>query len=122
MTAHAPGSRPLQGIGLLVMAVACFVVLDTSFKHISGVISVLIAVWFRYSFQAVVMAAVLLPLRGSALLRTRRPWLQLLRGGLLLTVSVLGFVSLSHMPVGEFTAIVMLTPLMVTLLAALFLK
>jgi drug/metabolite transporter (DMT)-like permease len=122
MTAHAPGSRPLQGIALLITAVACFVVLDTSFKHISGVISVLIAVWFRYSFQAVVMAAVLLPLRGSALLRTRRPWLQLLRGGLLLTVSVLGFVSLSHMPVGEFTAIVMLTPLMVTLLAALFLK
>jgi drug/metabolite transporter (DMT)-like permease len=122
MTSPSTAARPLQGIALLLTALACFVVLDTSVKHISAVISVLIAVWFRYMFQAVVMSAVLLPLRGKGLLRTREPWLQVARGLLLLIVSVLGYYGLTLMPVAEFTAIVMLTPLMVTLLAALFLK
>ena len=122
MTSPSTAVRPLQGIALLLTALACFVVLDTSVKHISAVISVLIAVWFRYMFQAVVMSAVLLPLRGKGLLRTREPWLQVARGLLLLIVSVLGYYGLTLMPVAEFTAIVMLTPLMVTLLAALFLK
>jgi drug/metabolite transporter (DMT)-like permease len=41
---------------------------------------------------------------------------------LLLTVSALSFLSVQFMPVGEFTAFVMTTPLVVTLFAALFLK
>ena len=64
----------------------------------------------------------MLPLRGRALLRTAHPKFQLLRGVLLLLVSAMSFITVSFMPVGEFTAIVMTTPLMVTLLAALFLK
>ena len=122
MRTTPPTAHPLQGIALLVTALACFVVLDSSVKYVSAVISVLIAVWFRYLFQALVMGAVLLPLRGRALLRTASVRLQVLRGGLLLTVSVLNFIALSYMPMAEFTAIVMLTPLMVTLLAAVFLK
>jgi len=81
-----------------------------------------VAVWFRYVFQAVAVTAVMLPLRGRDLLRTRHPRFQLLRGLLLLTVSVLSFFSVQFMPVGEFTAFVMTTPLVVTLFAALFLK
>lgn len=119
-----PGDRSpaLLGIACLVAATACFAVLDTSVKLVSAFISVLVAVWFRYVFQAVAVTAVLLPLRGRALLQTRQPRLQLLRGALLLMVSVLSFVAVQFMPVGEFTAIVMTTPLVVTLLAAVFLK
>ncbi|MCY1359720.1 Riboflavin transporter [compost metagenome] len=61
-------------------------------------------------------------MRGRSLLRTAHPRFQLLRGALLLLVSVLSFISVQYMPVGEFTAIVMITPLVVTLLAALLLK
>lgn len=114
--------RPLLGVLFLVLAVACFATLDTSAKVLSATISVLLAVWFRYLFQAVVMAAVVLPTRGWRSLQTRHPVLHALRGALLLTVSVLGFISLIYMPIGEFTAIIMLTPLVVTLMAALFLK
>ena len=78
-------------VALLLTALACFVVLDSSVKHISAVISVLIAVWFRYMFQAVVMSDVLLPLRGRQLLHTRHLPLQIVRGLLLLVVSVLGY-------------------------------
>jgi drug/metabolite transporter (DMT)-like permease len=114
-------SRTLGGVLFLVVATACFVVLDSTVKIVGATFSVLIAVWFRYLFQAVAMAGLVLPTRGWASLRTQHPWLQALRGLLLLLVSVLSFWSLRYMPVGEFTAILMLTPLMVVLLAAVFL-
>ncbi len=114
--------RPLAGIAFLIAAVACFAVLDTTVKYVSAVVSVLLAVWFRYLFQAVLVSAVMLPLRGRSLLRTAHPRFQALRGALLLLVSILSFFSVSLMPVAEFTAIIMISPLMVTLLAAVFLK
>ena len=55
-------------------------------------------------------------------MRTAHPRFQVLRGGLLLTDRLLSFWSVSFMPVSVFTAIVMLTPLAVTLAAAVFLK
>jgi drug/metabolite transporter (DMT)-like permease len=70
-------------------------------------------------FQVGFTALTVLPRRGTALLKTQRPGLQLLRGLSLLSLSVLAFFSLQVMPVGEFTAIVMLTPLLITLLATL---
>ncbi len=117
-----PRHRPLLGVMFLVLAVACFATLDTTVKVLSATISVLVVVWFRYCFQALVMTGVVLPTRGWRSLSTRHPVLHAVRGALLLIVSILGFVSLIYMPVGEFTAIIMLTPLVVTLMAAVFLK
>lgn len=113
--------RPLMGVLFLVLACACFATLDSTFKYLTASVPVLVAVWFRYMFQAVVTPAVALPMRGVQLLRTQRPVLHLLRGLLLMAVSVLGVVSLTLMPLADFTSLVMLTPLVVTLLAALFL-
>ena len=115
-------ARPLQGIALLLLAVACFATLDSSVKYLSLGISVLMAIWFRYLFQALVMSAVVLPTRGWCSLQTAHPRLHLLRAALLLSTSLLGFFSVKYMPVGEFTAIIMLTPMVTTLLAATFLK
>jgi drug/metabolite transporter (DMT)-like permease len=111
----------LAGIGSIVVATACFAMLDTTVKVVGAVIPVLMALWFRYAIQAVLVTLVMLPLKGRALLRTAHPRYQLLRGCLLLAVSVLSFSSVQLMPVGEFTAIVMITPLAVTLLAVLWL-
>jgi drug/metabolite transporter (DMT)-like permease len=77
------------------------------------------ALWLRYAIQTVVTAAVLGPRRGATLLRTTRPGLQLLRGLLLLVASAIAFFSLRVVGVGEFTAVVMLTPLILTVVAAL---
>ena len=115
-TAHA--ASPLAGIGLVVAAVACFATLDTTTKYISNSVPLLMALWFRYAFQAVVTTAAVLPLRGLAVLRTAHPKFHMLRGLLLLLTSLFAFFSLRYMPVGEFTAIVMVTPLVITLLAA----
>ena len=115
---RAPANT-LAGIGLLVAAVACFAVLDTTTKIITLSVPVLMAMWFRFAFQALATTVALLPRRGWSLPPTLHPKFQFLRGVLMITTSMLAFFSLKHMPVGEFTAIVMVTPLLMTLLASL---
>lgn len=110
--------QALAGIALVVAAVACFATLDTTTKYVCLSVPVLFALWFRYMFQAVATTAVMLPLIGRRLFRTAHPKYQCLRGVLLLLTSMFAFFSLKYMPVGEFTAIVMITPLVITLLAA----
>jgi drug/metabolite transporter (DMT)-like permease len=106
----------------VVGACACFSALDTTTKYVSASVPLLMALWFRYAFQAVATTATVLPKRGLRVLRTMHPKFQVLRGVLLLTSSLFAFASLKYMPVGEFTAIVMIAPLAVTLLAATVLK
>lgn len=112
----------LQGIGFAVLATACFATLDTTTRHVSASLSVLVALWFRYAIQALITTVVVWPGRGKRVLRTQHPRFQLARGLLLFACSILAFLSLKYMPVGEFTAISLLAPLVITLLAAWMLK
>ena len=117
-----PAPHALAGIALVIAACACFSVLDTTTKYISAWVPLLMALWFRYAFQAVATTLVILPIRGMRVLRTRHLPFQCLRGVLLLASSLFAFASLKHMPVAEFTAIVMISPLAITVLAATVLK
>ena len=128
MSGAARGAWPggvqnaLAGIGLVVAACACFAALDTTTKYISTSVPLLMALWFRYAFQAIATTVAVLPARGMAVWRTLHPRFQVLRGVLLLVSSLFAFASLKYMPVAEFTAIVMIAPLVITLLAATLLK
>jgi drug/metabolite transporter (DMT)-like permease len=117
-----PTPNTLQGIGLVVLALACFATLDTTTRHISTSISLLVALWFRYAIQAVITTVVVWPGRGRRVFLTRHPKFQLARGLLLFACSILAFYSLKYMPVGEFTAIALLAPLVITVFAAWKLK
>ena len=112
----------LIGIGFVVLACACFAVLDTTAKYLTASVPILLAVWARYLFQAIVSAAVLVPTHGLAILRIRHPLLQTLRGLMLVSSTTIAFLSLAVMPLAEFTAILMVTPLVVTVIAVLVLK
>ncbi len=116
------GRHVLGGIGFAVLATACFATLDTTTKSVSATVPLLVALWFRYAFQAVVTTAVVWKGRGRRLLFTRHPRFQLARGLLLFASSLLAFFSLKYMPVGDFTAIVLMAPLVITLLAAWMLE
>ena len=118
MTSHRKSHPALLGISLLLIAMACFAILDTTTKRVTTVVPVMMAIWARYFFQAVLTTAVVLPLKGLGVLKTNNPRQQLTRGVLLTVVTGLAFSSLRFLPVGEFTAIVMTVPLLVTLLAA----
>ena len=108
----------LAGIALVIAAVACFAMLDTTTKFVSASVPILMALWFRYFFQAVATTATMLPVRGLGVLRTAHPKFQCLRGLLLMLSSLFAFLSLKYMPVAEFTAIGAIVPLVITLLAA----
>ncbi len=120
--ATAKPQHELMGIALVLAAVSCFGALDTTIKFITTGVPVLMALWFRFGFQMLVTAAVFAPLRGRALLRTDHPRFQLLRGLLLVSSSGLAYLSLRYTPVAEFTAIISITPLVITLIAAYRLK
>jgi len=121
MSAPAAHSNPAVGIGLVLLMGACFAVSDTTIKYLGGLLPVLFLLWARYLFQAGAMA-LWLARRGSAGFRTAHPRFQWVRGGLLLFTSAMAFFGLQAMPVAEFTALGMLTPVIVTLIAALMLR
>jgi len=116
-----PTPSALAGIALTLGAVAMFATLDTTTKLALGSIPVLMALWFRYFFQAVASTLIMVPRSGWRIWRTQRPGLQILRGLLLVGSSLAAFEALRHVQVAEFTAIVSLGPLLITVIAALFL-
>jgi drug/metabolite transporter (DMT)-like permease len=117
--------RPLQGVALILLMGACFATLDTTAKFLAPTLGVLLVLWVRYCFQGLAMALWLGATwlaGGGNLFRSAHPRFQLLRGALLLLTSALLFYGIQFMPVAEYTAVGMLTPVLVTVLAALFLK
>jgi drug/metabolite transporter (DMT)-like permease len=111
-----PEPRALLGVSLVVGMAAAFAAMDTSVRALAGVFPVLLMLWLRYAMQAAVMA-VWLALRRGPGFRAEHPRFQVLRGMLLLFTSAMIFFGLLHLPVPELTAINMLAPLLVTLLA-----
>lgn len=121
MTRHRP-EHALQGIALAVAAMACFATLDTITKWVALGVPVMMALSMRYGIQAALTTAVVLPHQGRAVWRTHHLGLHVLRGALLFSISALAFISLHRLPMGEFTSIVLLTPMVVTLVAARLLR
>lgn len=117
--AHKPESA---GIVPLIIACACFATLDTGSKFVSATVPLVMAIWVRYVMQMLFTGLVLLPRQGGGPFATRHPVLQVVRGFMQVLCSSLAFLSLTYMPVGEFTAITMIAPLFITLLSAHALK
>lgn len=116
----ATGHHPVAGIALIVGAAACFASLDTAVRFLGASVGVALLLGLRYTFHAATMS-VWIALSPDKTFRTAHPRFQVLRGALLLFSSAMVFNTLRHMPVAEMTAIVMLTPLLVTLLARVWL-
>ena len=95
--------------------------MDTTLRYLGGFIGIALMLWLRYAMHAAAMTAWIVLSRDKTF-RTANPRFQVLRGALLLFSSSMAFNALRHMPVAEFTAIVMTTPLLVTLLAHGWLK
>ena len=116
----AAGQRPALGIALVLGLTACFASMDATVKYVGAFLPVLVILWARYSVQAASMGLWLARARrraGGPGFRSAHPRFQLARGALLLTSSLFSFFALQHLPVAEFTAINMLAPVAVTLMA-----
>ena len=111
--------------GGVILAMAAMAVLsfsDATSKWVMVTVTPLMVLWFRYAVQALGTALVLAPRRGRSMWRTHSWRWQLLRGLLMVSCSGLAFYCLQRMPVAEFTATVMLTPLVLTALARFVMK
>jgi len=112
---------PLSAILLIVGAVLCFTLLDATVKALADRYPIPLLVWARYAVQLVVILLWLLPRMGVGLLRTPRFRLQLVRAALLPLSSLCFFSALRYLPLAEATAINYATPVLVIILAVLFL-
>lgn len=117
----SPRSHPLLGVVLILLMGLAFAVLDNAVRWLGATLPVLLILFWRYATQAGLMAVWLLFDRRRRF-KPDHPRFQLLRGALLLATSALSFWGVQQMPVAEFTAINMLTPVLVTLLAAWLLQ
>jgi drug/metabolite transporter (DMT)-like permease len=102
----------------MLAAVACFAALDTSTKLVTQVAPLLVAIWFRYAFQAAITFISQAPRQGRRLWATQRPGMHVARGLLLVSTSALAYLSLQRVSVADFTAIVMLSPIVMSVVAA----
>jgi drug/metabolite transporter (DMT)-like permease len=116
-----PGPHPLLGVTLVVAASACFAAMDTTVRFLGAFFGVALVLWVRYALHAAAMSLWIVASRDKTF-RSANLRFQFARGALLTFSSAMAFTALRHMPVAEFTAIVLLTPLAATLLARAWLK
>jgi drug/metabolite transporter (DMT)-like permease len=110
--------QTLWGIGCAVAASLCFATLDTTSQLIGMAAPIVMVQWMRYLVQTASSLAVIAQAGELRSLRIHKPALHITRGLMMVCTTVLGFTSLRYIPVAEVTAIIMLTPLVVTLAAA----
>lgn len=114
--------HPIKGIALICLAVLLFASHDTLSKYLSAFYPIVMVVWARYVVHTLLMLVVFVPRSGfSAVVRTKRPGLQLLRAQCLIGTSLLFTTGLRYIPLAEATAVNFLAPLLVTALSVPFL-
>ena len=118
---QGPRSTAGRGILMALLATVAYAVVDTLSKYQARDYPVEMIVWARYAVPLVLLLAVFLPQRGRRMLRTAFPLLQLVRGVLLTAGTVFIVFAYRVMPIAEAQAISFIHPVLLTLLAVVFL-
>lgn len=110
--------RRLFGIGLVLLALLCFTLVDTSAKWLmSQGTPTLEAVLVRYLVQLLIFSALIVPRRGRELLVTRNLPLAIVRGFVLLGATVFNFFAVKFLPLTVTGSIVFALPLVLCALS-----
>ncbi|MEY4283441.1 MAG: DMT family transporter [Betaproteobacteria bacterium] len=117
MTFTPKSASWLSGVAFTLGAMASFAVLDTTSKFILMSQPVMLLIFVRYLVQSALTTAYLVPKRGLKLFKTRMLGWHIVRGLLLVACSLMAVLSFMRMPLAEFAAVVLITPLVVTLMA-----
>lgn len=115
----AAAADRLKAIGLMCLAVAFFSALDTSAKYLAteAKLPIVQIAWSRFLGQFLLMLTLLSALPLSALLRTVKPKLELLRSLLMVSTTAFNFLALRHLRLDQSVSVVFMAPLIVALLA-----
>jgi drug/metabolite transporter (DMT)-like permease len=107
----------LRGILLVMSAVFMFSSMDTIAKYVLRSYPLPPLIWARYAVHLVFMLLLLAPRMGWDLVRTAHPWLQILRGMLLVASTAFFYLALTLLPLAEAAAISFVGPVLVTALS-----
>ncbi len=107
------GRNRLIGIGILSAAVFFFSILDTTAKWLVATMPLAQLVWLRFVGHVLFTAGVMGPRAGLALVRTRRPALQLVRALMLPAMTAMNFWALQYLQLAETGSIMFLAPILV---------
>ncbi|MCC7016645.1 MAG: DMT family transporter [Rhodospirillales bacterium] len=103
----------LIGISLMCGAVFCFACLDVTAKYLSAHMNIVEIVWARYTGAFALALLVSNPFRRPALMKTKRPVVQISRSILLLISTALNFISFQYLQLDQALAIMFSTPFIV---------
>jgi drug/metabolite transporter (DMT)-like permease len=116
---HADSARNrLTGIGLISLTYLCFALLDGSAKFLVQTVPVLVVVWLRFVTHVLLASALLLPIRGKALVRTRHLRWHLLRGFMFCAMTGINFWALQFLQLTVTASIFFLVPILIALMSA----
>lgn len=125
MTKHSSNEPAAQdinrGIALIVSGLLIIPAIDAIAKYLADSIPVLQITWARFLFQSILMAGIVLLQSTASALIPKRPLVQLIRGLLLATATLIFFWSLKYLPIADAIAIFFIQPLILTLFSAFFL-
>jgi len=108
----------LTGIGLVSLTYLLFSLLDGSAKWLVGGMPVIMVVWLRFVTHVLIAGAVLFPLRGSSLVRTRYLRWHLLRALMLVAMTGINFWALQYLQLTVTSSIFFTVPLIIAVLSA----
>jgi len=98
-----------------------FAAVDTQGKFLTETLHPIQIVWSR-QLGLLIGVLVLLAVRGASILRTKRPGLQIVRGGLAASSATLFIAAVSFVPLADAVAVSFVAPFIVTVLGALVLR
>jgi drug/metabolite transporter (DMT)-like permease len=108
----------LIGIGLVSLTYLLFSLLDGSAKWLVGSMPVIMVVWLRFVTHVLIAGAVLFPLRGFSLVRTRYLRWHLLRALMLVAMTGINFWALQYLQLTVTSSIFFTVPLIIAVLSA----
>ncbi|MEC8200911.1 MAG: DMT family transporter, partial [Pseudomonadota bacterium] len=117
---HRPSSADLrQGVFLIVLAMLILPGIDAIAKGLSSTISAGEVAWIRHVLQTIFLLPFAMRARGLKV----RPhfWSHVARGVLMAAVTVVFFAALSVMPLSDAISVFFVSPLIFTVLSAVFL-
>ncbi|MGF1474832.1 MAG: DMT family transporter [Geminicoccaceae bacterium] len=114
--ASSPSSDIPVAVSSVLLGSLCLVGMTTTTKLLTETYPIAMVVWGRYAFHFAILAVIMAP-RMAAVMRAPRRDIQVLRSSLMLVATVLNVIALHHLQLAEVSAIMFLTPLMVTALS-----
>ena len=116
---HADSARNrLIGIGLVSLCYVCFTLSDGSAKWLVGGLPLIMVVWLRFVTQVVLGGALLFPLMGRSLVRTRHLRWHIVRSVMFVGMTGINFWALQYVQLTVTSSIFFTVPLMIAVMSS----